>query len=88
MTIPSGILDVDSYKYNRLPRKVTVFVSPLLRGGQAVKLRAAIGLALIFAYVISPIDIIPDFIPFSGWLDDIIVVPLVLALVRRFTPRN
>jgi len=51
-----------------------------------VKLRAVIGLALIFAYIISPIDIIPDFIPISGWLDDLVVVPLGLALVRKLTP--
>ena len=53
---------------------------------RSVKLRAVIGLALIFAYVISPIDIIPDFIPISGWLDDLVVVPLGLALVRKITP--
>ena len=53
---------------------------------RSVKLRAIIGLVLIFAYIISPIDIIPDFIPFAGWLDDLIVVPLGLALVRKITP--
>jgi uncharacterized membrane protein YkvA (DUF1232 family) len=53
---------------------------------RSVKLRAVIGLALIFAYIISPIDIIPDFIPIAGWLDDLIVVPLGLALVRIITP--
>ena len=53
---------------------------------RSVKLRAAIGLALIFAYVISPIDIIPDFIPAAGWLDDLVIVPLGLALVRKSTP--
>jgi uncharacterized membrane protein YkvA (DUF1232 family) len=53
---------------------------------RSVKLRAVIVLALIFAYVISPIDIIPDFIPLSGWLDDLIVVPLGIALVRKITP--
>jgi uncharacterized membrane protein YkvA (DUF1232 family) len=53
---------------------------------RAVKVRAVIGLVLIFAYVVSPVDIIPDFIPFAGWLDDIIVVPLGLALVRIITP--
>ena len=53
---------------------------------RSVKLRAVIVLALIFAYIISPIDIIPDFIPLSGWLDDLIVVPLGLALVRIITP--
>jgi uncharacterized membrane protein YkvA (DUF1232 family) len=47
---------------------------------------SAIGLVLIFAYVISPIDIIPDFIPFSGWLDDLVVIPLGLAIMRKFIP--
>ena len=53
---------------------------------RSVKLRAVIGPALIFAYIISPIDIIPDFIPISGWLDDLVIVPLGLALVRKLTP--
>ena len=53
---------------------------------RSVKLCAVIGLAIIFAYIISPIDIIPDFIPISGWLDDLVVVPLGLALVRKLTP--
>jgi hypothetical protein len=51
-----------------------------------VKLRVVIPLALIFVYVVSPIDIIPDFIPFAGWLDDLVVVPLGLAVVRIITP--
>jgi uncharacterized membrane protein YbaN (DUF454 family) len=47
-----------------------------------VKLRAVIVLALIFAYIISPIE----FIPIAGWLSDLVVVPLGLALVRKITP--
>jgi uncharacterized membrane protein YkvA (DUF1232 family) len=53
---------------------------------RGVKARAVIGLVLIFAYIVSPIDIIPDYIPLAGWLDDIVVVPLGLALVRIVTP--
>ena len=53
---------------------------------RSVKLRAVIGLALIFAYIINPIDIIPDFIPVAGWLDDLVIVPLGLTLVREITP--
>jgi uncharacterized membrane protein YkvA (DUF1232 family) len=52
----------------------------------SIKLRSFIGLTLIFAYIISPIDIIPDFIPFAGWLDDLVIVPLGMALVRKITP--
>ena len=53
---------------------------------RSVKVRAVIGLAIIFAYVISPIDVIPDFIPVAGWLDDLVVVPFGLALLRKITP--
>ena len=38
------------------------------------------------AYALSPIDLIPDAIPLLGLLDDLIVVPLGLALVLRLAP--
>lgn len=40
----------------------------------------------VAAYVLSPIDLIPDFIPVIGYLDDLLLVPLGLALVVRLTP--
>jgi len=45
----------------------------------------AIGIA-VAAYAASPIDLIPDFIPVIGYLDDLIVVPLGIALVIRMIP--
>ncbi|MES2583886.1 MAG: YkvA family protein [Pseudomonadota bacterium] len=41
---------------------------------------------LVAAYALSPIDLIPDFIPVIGYLDDLLIVPLGLALVVRLTP--
>lgn len=38
------------------------------------------------AYALSPIDLIPDFIPIFGYLDDLIVVPLGIALCLRLIP--
>jgi len=42
----------------------------------------------VAAYALSPIDLIPDFIPVLGYLDDLIVVPWGLMLVLRLTPRE
>jgi uncharacterized membrane protein YkvA (DUF1232 family) len=41
---------------------------------------------LVAAYALSPIDLIPDFIPLIGYLDDLLLIPLGLALVVRLTP--
>ncbi|MCH7345443.1 DUF1232 domain-containing protein [Pelomonas sp. CA6] len=40
----------------------------------------------VAAYALSPIDLIPDFIPVLGWLDDLLLVPLGLWLVLRLLP--
>ena len=42
--------------------------------------------ALTVAYALSPIDLIPDFIPVFGHLDDLLLVPLGLALAIRLIP--
>jgi uncharacterized membrane protein YkvA (DUF1232 family) len=42
--------------------------------------------ALVAGYALSPIDLIPDFIPVLGYLDDVILVPLGIAVVIRLIP--
>jgi len=42
--------------------------------------------ALVVAYALSPIDLIPDFIPVLGYLDDLILVPLGVALAIKMIP--
>ena len=50
--------------------------------------RAARWVAIaVIAYAVSPIDLIPDFIPVLGQLDDLILIPLGIALVVRLTPK-
>lgn len=41
---------------------------------------------VVAAYALSPIDLIPDFIPVIGYLDDLLIIPLGMALVVRLTP--
>ena len=42
--------------------------------------------ALTAAYALSPIDLIPDFIPVFGYLDDLIIVPAAILLTVRLVP--
>jgi uncharacterized membrane protein YkvA (DUF1232 family) len=42
--------------------------------------------ACVVAYALSPIDLIPDFIPVVGYLDDLVLVPLGLFLLLRLIP--
>ncbi|MHC4872220.1 MAG: YkvA family protein [Planctomycetota bacterium] len=44
--------------------------------------------ASIVAYAFSPIDLIPDFIPIIGYLDDLIVIPIGIALVIKLVPES
>lgn len=44
--------------------------------------------AATIIYALSPIDLIPDFIPVIGYLDDLILLPLLIALTIRFIPKE
>jgi uncharacterized membrane protein YkvA (DUF1232 family) len=41
---------------------------------------------VVVGYALSPIDLIPDFVPVIGYLDDLILVPAGIALVLRLIP--
>lgn len=43
---------------------------------------------LTVGYMLSPIDLIPDFIPVLGWLDDLVIVPLLIRLTLRLIPKQ
>ena len=49
---------------------------------------AKLFIALVASYAFSPIDLIPDFIPLVGYLDDLILLPLAIALTIKMIPKD
>lgn len=49
---------------------------------------AKIFAGLTVGYALSPIDLVPDFIPVLGYLDDLIILPLLVALTVGFIPKD
>jgi uncharacterized membrane protein YkvA (DUF1232 family) len=47
---------------------------------------AKVAAGVVAAYALSPIDLIPDFIPIIGYLDDLVLVPLGIWMVVRLIP--
>jgi uncharacterized membrane protein YkvA (DUF1232 family) len=45
-------------------------------------------IALVVGYAFSPIDLIPDFIPVLGYLDDLILIPLGITLALKLIPAD
>ena len=44
--------------------------------------------AVTVAYALSPIDLIPDFIPVLGYLDDLVILPLLVSLTVKCIPKD
>ena len=69
-----------------LKRDVTALY--LARRDPRVPWYAKLLAGLVVAYALSPIDLIPDFIPVLGLLDDVVIVPFGLWLVFRLLPEG
>lgn len=61
-------------------------VLQLAMGDPRVSLLPKVIAALTLGYLVSPIDLIPDFIPVLGLLDDLLLVPLAIKLVLWLIP--
>lgn len=49
---------------------------------------AKIMIALTISYALSPIDLIPDFIPVLGYLDDLILLPILIIISLKLIPKD
>lgn len=68
--------------------KAETYALYLAYGDLRMPLHAKLFAALVVGLAFSPIDLIPDFIPILGYLDDLIVVPLGVALAVRMIPEE
>ena len=68
--------------------KTEVYALCLAMNDSRVPWYAKVLMALTIGYAISPIDLIPDFIPVLGQIDDLIIVPAGIALTIKMIPKN
>jgi uncharacterized membrane protein YkvA (DUF1232 family) len=68
-------------------KRETVVLYHACRDSRTPWYAKALGIAVL-AYALSPIDLIPDFIPVIGWIDDLLLVPLGLLAVRAMIPKD
>jgi uncharacterized membrane protein YkvA (DUF1232 family) len=81
--LPPGLLR-DAAEF--LPACVTT--ARRLRGSDAVPRRAKVALLIAILWVLSPIDLLPEFLPVIGPLDDVVAVVLLLRYAARAIPRE
>jgi len=68
--------------------KQEIRVYQLVLHDERVPKRAKWLLGLALAYLASPIDLIPDFIPILGYLDDVVIVPTLVILALKCVPKE
>ena len=75
------------FKFANAARLATYLIAlwKLFKHPQTPRAAKLVAIAVI-AYAVSPIDLIPDFIPVLGQLDELILLPLGVALAVRLTP--
>jgi uncharacterized membrane protein YkvA (DUF1232 family) len=71
----------------RCLKRDVVAISLAVRDPRVPWYAKAVGVCVV-AYALSPIDLIPDFVPVLGLLDDLVLVPLGLLLVVRLIPAD
>jgi uncharacterized membrane protein YkvA (DUF1232 family) len=81
-------MDIKSWKTKSKQVKTEVYALYLAYRHPGTPWYAKFLAALIIGYALSPIDLLPDFIPVVGYLDDLIIVPAGIALLIKIIPRD
>jgi uncharacterized membrane protein YkvA (DUF1232 family) len=77
---------IETWKKRARELKTEVYAVYLAYKDPRVPLHARIFAACVVGYAFSPIDLIPDPIPILGYLDDLVLIPLGIALAIRMIP--
>ncbi len=77
---------LDKWKQHARELKIQLYAVYLAYRDPRVPLYARIFAACVVGYAFSPIDLIPDPIPILGYLDDLVIVPLGIALTLKMIP--
>lgn len=79
---------IDKWKQHARQLKIEVYAIYLAYHDPRVPRFARIFAACVVGYAFSPIDLIPDFIPILGYVDDLIIVPLGVAIALKMIPAS
>ena len=79
---------LDGLKQRARRLKTEVYALYLAYKDPRVPWYARLFAAGVVAYAVSPIDLIPDFIPIIGYLDDLILVPIGIVLALKMIPSD
>jgi uncharacterized membrane protein YkvA (DUF1232 family) len=81
-------MKIEKWKEKAKTLKREVYTLYLAYKDPRVPWYAKVFSAFVVGYAFSPIDLIPDFVPILGYLDDLILVPLGVALAIKMIPAN
>ena len=86
--ILSELRTLERWKQKSRHLKIEIYALYLAYRDPRVPWYAKAFVALVVGYAFSPIDLIPDFIPVLGYLDDLVLIPLGVAVAIKMIPEK
>jgi uncharacterized membrane protein YkvA (DUF1232 family) len=81
-------LDLEAWKRRAKQLKAEVYALYLAYRDPRTPWYARLWAAAVVGYALSPIDLIPDFVPVLGYLDDLLIVPLGIVVALKLIPAD
>ena len=83
-----GFLLLEKIRTNAKDLKHKTYTLYLVYKDKRIPIWKRLFLGAVIGYAVSPIDLIPDFIPIIGYLDDLILIPVGLAIAIKLIPKD